>query len=128
MSPVASPAGVPVVIRVPGVKAGQKAKQEQISAINQRVEKELARNAPATKPDPRILTVGTVGPVGDVKSKKGERFVGYMPVVVVRAAYPAEAVDRAAGLIAAAYYRAAQKHYKVVPVTELANQPRKTKP
>jgi len=129
LSPVSSPEGVPVVVRVPGTRAGQKVDRSRIAAIDKKVEQEIAgKTAPGGKPDPRIIGIGTIGIYGDVKTKKGESFVGYAPSVVVRSTYPAEAVDRAAGLAAAAYYRAAKKHYTLIPVTDLAEKPRPKKP
>ncbi len=128
ISPVANPEGVPVVVRVPGARPGQKAPQTLIAAINAKVDKELAGNSPQEKPDPGIIGIGTVGIVGDMKKKGGEEFVGYAPMIVIRSTYPAETVDRATALTAAAYYRAAKKHFQLIPVTELASKPQAKKP
>lgn len=127
-SPVANPEGVPVVIRVPGARAGKIVDRKQIAAIDNKVEQEISGKSAAGKPDPRIVGIGTIGAYGDVKTKKGERFVGYLPMIVVRSTYPPEMVDRATALTAAAYYRAAKKHYTVVPISDLAEKPQKTKP
>lgn len=128
IAPVANPQGVPVVVRVPGVRAGQKATPAQIAAIDKKVEQTILGKSTPAKPDPAIIEAGALGFYGDVKTKQGERFVGYMPAVFIRSTYPPEAVDRAAGQAAAAYYRGAKKHYQLTPISDLQSQPKKPKP
>lgn len=128
IAPVADPNGVPVVVRVPGAKVGKKATPEQIAAIDRKVEQEVVGKTEEGKPDPAIISIGPVGFYGDMTTKSGEKFVGYVPLIMIRSTYPADVVDRVAGRIAVAYYRAAKKHYKVIPVTDLKNRPEKQKP
>lgn len=128
VSPVANPEGVPVVIRVPGVRAGEKPSAEKIQKIDQKVNQEITKNMPTAPEDPGIIMMGTLGAVGDVKTKRGEKFVGYMPLIVIRSIYDPEIVDRAAAKVAAAYYRAAKKHYQLVPFSEIESKPKTAKP
>jgi hypothetical protein len=125
IAPVASPDGVPVVIKIPGVRAGQKAERYQISALESKIQKGMIGNSAPVKPDPAVVSIGTVGKIGEVTTKRGEKFVAYAPLIVIRSTHPEEAVDRAAGLTAAAYYRSAKKQFQVIPVTELAASPKK---
>ncbi len=130
IAPVATPQGVPVVIRIPGARVGVKAKPEQIAAIDSKVEQAIVGKSgqAETAKDPAIIAAGPVGFFGDVTTRKGEKFVGYSPAIVIRSTYPPDAVDRVAGQVAAAYYRAAKKHFDVRPITDFANKPSKPKP
>lgn len=112
-----------MVIRVPGARVGEEVSKERVMAIDQKVEKEFTGKGDQSQPDPGIVAIGTVGVVGDVKTKRGEKFVGYMPLIVLRSVYEPEQVDRAAARIAAAYYRAAKKHYRLIPITEIESKP-----
>ena len=127
LAPVSTPDGVPVVIRVPGVRVGQNPTTAQIGVIDAKVSQDLKKDSAPEKPDPAILGVGSVGRYGEVTTKRGEKFVGYMPFVVVRSTYPPEVVERAAGMAAAAYYRSAKKHFQVVPLTDLKTKPKQVK-
>ncbi len=69
-----------------------------------------------------------MGKYGEVITKRGEKLPVYLPFIVVSSTYPPEMVDRAAGQLAAAYYRAAKKRYQMVPMTELKEQPETNKP
>ncbi|GAA5119931.1 hypothetical protein JIN84_21095 [Luteolibacter yonseiensis] len=128
VAPVANPEGVPVVIRIPGVRPGQKPAKEHIAAMEKKIEEGIVGKSAPAKPDPAVLAMGTIGRFGEVRTKRGEKFAAYAPMVVIRSTYPEEMVDRAAGLTAAAYYRSAKKHFQVTPVTELASPPPKNKP
>lgn len=127
LAPVANPQGLPVVIRVPGAKVGQKVDPERIAAIDRKVDREITgKNQPQIQ-DPAILDARTIGFVGDMKTKRGLKFVGYAPFILIRSTYPAELVDRAAGQAAAAFYRGAKKHYELIPVSELETKSPKPK-
>ena len=129
IAPVCTPEGVPAVIRVPKARYGEKAKPEVVKAMDEKIAKNLASpGAPPSSP-PQPVTgstqIGVVGIVGDVKTKKGERFVGYSPMIVIRSTLPADQIDRAAGVIAANWYRSAKKSYDVYPITDFADAPKK---
>lgn len=131
IAPVATPEGVPVVIRVPGARWGKEVNADRIAVIDLKVDKEIAKQIGSVgevKKDPAILAAGPVGFYGDVRSKRGEKFIGYAPMIFIRSTYPPEAVDRAAAQLAAAYYRAAKKHFQVIPITEIASKPTEKKP
>ncbi len=64
---------------------------------------------------------------GDLKTKSGKKFVGTASLFIIRARYPTETVERAAGVAAANYYQTAKKYFEIIPITELATQPKKLK-
>jgi len=107
------------------VPAGQKATVAQLTAIDKKVDKGMAASPEAPARDPRILDARMVGVVGDMTTKSGRRFFGYAPFILIRSTYPAEVVDRAAGLAAAAAYRSAKKSYELIPITDIADKPKK---
>lgn len=132
VAPVANPQGAIVVLRVPGVKVGKKPTEAQVAAINKKVENAFP-DVPAPPEggaavDPGIIDLRIIGFATDMETKRGEKFVGYVPMIVVRSTYPPDAVDRAAAMTAGAYYRAAKKHYDLIPITDLKTKPKNPKP
>ncbi len=127
LSPVANPQGVPVVIRVPGAKVGQKVAPERIAAIDKKVDREITGKNQTPINDPAIIDARTIGFVGDMKTKSGRKFVGYAPFILIRSTYPSELVDRAAGQAAAAFYRGAKKHYELIPASDIDTKSPKPK-
>lgn len=131
VAPVANPQGAIVALRVPGVKVGKKPTEAQVTAINKKVENafpDVPASGGSAGADPRILDLKIIGFATDMETKRGQKFVGYIPMIVVRSTYPPDAVDRAAAITAAAYYRAAKKHYDLIPVTDLKTKPKNPKP
>ncbi len=127
LAPVCTPEGAPAVIRIPGLRYGQKPAPSDLKKIFDKVEKKLeipgAHDAP--QQNTGLTEIGAVGIFGDVETKKGERFVGYMPMIIIKSTLPAEQVDRAAGVLAAGFYRSALKSYEVCPITDLVKKPDK---
>jgi hypothetical protein len=125
IAPVCTPEGAQAVIRIPGLRYGQRPTPSDLQKVSQTVEKKLDIPGANTRQqkDTGLTKVREIVIFGDAETKKGERFVGYMPTIVMQSTLPAEQVDRAAGVLAAGFYRSALKSYKVFPVTDLAQKP-----
>lgn len=124
--PMATPAGEPVVLRVPGVAKGAAALPSQLLAID---EKLLAGVTPETLvwryfPDLEGKTsaeVALMGIVGDVETQSGRVFHAYLPIVVLRAKAPAARVEAAAARMAVDLHARAEKIGEVLPLSQLAD-------
>jgi hypothetical protein len=128
IAPICTPEGAQAVIRIPNARYGEKVSPEALRAVDEKIEKGIilpGGGSQSSKPDPGFTQAGLIGLYGDVKTKRGERFVGYCPVVVIRSTLPAAQVDRAAGVIAASSYRSAKKSFQVIPITDLVENPKK---
>lgn len=133
IAPVCTPEGTPAVVRIPKARYGKEVEPEALKSVLEAIGeplKEPGSAAPEASAAGRgIAEVGLVGPYGDVKTKKGGRFVGFFPVVVIRSTLPPDQVDRAAGILAAACYRSAKKSFDVYPTSDLLDKPKpKPKP
>lgn len=129
IAPICTPEGAQAVIRIPGVRHGQKATPEDLAKVDQKIAKGLVvpgtSNSETPEKSPGSTEIGLIGLYGDVTTKQGERFVGYCPMVVIRSTLPADQVDRAAGVLAAASYRSAKKSYEVRPLSDFVENPKK---
>ena len=139
ISPVAGPGGVPVVVKIPNTRVGQKPKNSQVMSVVENItpweansekklnEKEMARYYPGASVSDSCGVAVVVLP-NEFKTKKGERFVGGLPFVVAKSTLPQPMVERAAARVAADTFRKASRTSQLVRFTDLAQQPRKAKP
>lgn len=129
VAPVCTPEGVPAVVRIPNARHGDKVNPAVVNAMNDKIDKGLVPpgmpSAEPAKPVGGSTQVAIMWFASDFTTKKGERMMGYVPMVAIRSSLPADQVDRAAGVIAAAWYRSADKRYDVYPISNFVKQPQK---
>jgi hypothetical protein len=128
LAPIASPAGVPIAIRVPDVPVGGKARPSQLLAIDEELLKGMTRETLIWKYFPELegrgaADVSLVGVFGEVTTKRGKQIQIYVPLLMMEADAPAARVDEAATRMGRDLYQRAKKTYEIYPVTDIANAP-----
>ncbi len=130
MTTLETPSGVPVLIKVPNVDVNKQPRKSQLLAINENISdssqsrQALQRYFPRVDPS-EVRTQWQIGGVtGVAKPKKGNPFVFYLPVVVLRSNMSDEESNQAVSLLAKDFYREAKKKYEVIPLTDLQKAPK----
>lgn len=130
LAPLSTPKGEPVVISVPGVPKGGKAKPSQLMAIDEKLMEGITPDTLVWKYFPELEGHGRaqaqlMGVVGEVRTKRGEAIYAYLPLVALQAPAPASRVEDAANKLAADLYQRAKKTCQVYPVSQIADLPKK---
>jgi hypothetical protein len=128
-APMATPSGEPAVIRVPGVAKGQQAKPSQLLAIDEQLLEGVTAETLVWRYFPdlegKVSAEATLmGIVGDLETKGGREFHGYVPIIVLRANAPAARVEAAAARMAVDLYARAKKISEVYRLSQLADPER----
>ncbi len=128
LAPIATPAGVPIAIRVPDVPVGGKARPSQLLAIDEELLKGMTRETLIWKYFPELegrgsADVSLVGVFGEVTTKRGKQVQIYVPLVMMEADASAARVEEAATRMGRDLYQRAKKTYEIYPVSEIANVP-----
>jgi hypothetical protein len=134
VTPLANPSGVPVVIKVPNTPANELPRKSQLLAINENMSdashnrQALQRYFPGMEPSDIRTQWDAIGLTGITKTKKGQLFAFYFPIVILRSNQSDEVSDKAVVLLAKDFYREAKKRYEVIPITDLEKNPKKATP
>lgn len=129
VAPVSTPGGEAVVIRIPGVPKGGEVKRSQVMAIEEQLMDGLTGDTLIWRYFPELEGKGeaaatVIGAVGETRTKKGESFHAYLPLVVVHATAPVERVEEAAAKMAVDLYKKVRKTADVYPMSQLAERPK----
>jgi hypothetical protein len=132
ITPLANPSGSPVVIKVPNTSINKLPRKSQLIAINENMSEAshnrqaLQRYFPGIEPSEIRTQWDAIGITGTTKTKKGQAFVFYLPLVILKSNQSDEVSDKAVVLLAKDFYREAKKHYEVIPISDLEKKPKRT--
>lgn len=124
--PLTDPQGVPVAVKIQGVPPGTEPKLSQIMALAEGLIEHVDGNTVKEKYIPGfdagngdVFALVVDGLHGSLTTKRGESFVGYVPVLKIGVNRPAAEADQIAKRISADVYRHAKRKYDVYSQSEL---------